>query len=543
MSPRPTIARSRLALLPAILSLSGCMVGPDFLSPKPPVADRYLQSGDRAVRSDRQDYENWWLSFNDPVLTRLIRIAYDQNLTLQAAGVRVLEARAALGVAIGEIYPQQQQIGGTLAYQQLSQSDPSSSGVQIPGQQTTIRRPSFDFWRASLTAQIAWELDFWGKFRRSVEAADSAYLSSIANYDAALVTLLGDVASTYIGVRTLQEQIKIARENVARQRKALAIARDRFKGGVATALDVYQAENVLGATEAAIPQLTGQMQQGLNALRLLLGMTPQSLDELLSGASGIPVPAKEVAVGIPADLVRRRPDIRAAELRAAAQSAQIGVAEADLYPAFGLTGSFGTLGSTFGRGSLDNVFSSKGIAFSFGPAFQWSILNYGQITNTVRVQDARLQVLLIDYQNAVLKAQKEVEDGLATYLQSRDAVVYLKKSVTAAAKAMDIAILQYQVGTRDFTTVLTAERNLFDAQNNLVVTSGNVSIGLVGVYRALGGGWQLREGSDLVPAATREAMRARTNWGRLLPEGPNQPPVPALPTPADRGPTIRAPEW
>lgn len=541
MNSMPPRVRARLAALASLPMLTGCMVGPDFLSPKPPVAERYLQVRDAAVRTDKQQYQDWWTVFDDPVLPRLIKIAYDQNLTLQAAGVRVLEARAALGVAIGELYPQQQGIGGALAYQQISQSDPSSGSGN---QSTTVPKPSRDFWKASLSAQIAWELDLWGKFRRAVESADAAYLASVANYDAALVTLLGDVATTYIGIRTLQAQIKVAQDNVVRQRKALAIARDRFKGGVATALDVYQAENVLGSTEAAIPQLTGQMQQGLNALRLLLGMAPQSLDEIMSGAAGIPVPPKEVAVGIPADLVRRRPDILAAELRAASQSAQIGMTEADLFPAFALTGSFGSLGSSFARGQLDNLFSSKGVVFSFGPSFQWPILNYGQITNQVRVQDAKLQALLLEYQNSVLKAQKEVEDGLATFLQSRDAAVALRRSVTAARKALDIAMLQYQIGTRDFTTVLTAERNLFDAENNLIVTSGNVSAGLVAVYRALGGGWQLRAGGDFVTPATRSEMRGRTNWGDILPANPAEGQAPpALPTTQDRGPTIRAPVW
>lgn len=516
---------------------AGCTVGPDFLAPKAPVAENYLEARNPSVRSDHQQYQDWWRVFNDPVLNQLVTIAYEQNLSLQAAGARVLEARATLGAAIGEIYPQQQTIGGALAYQQLSQSDPSS------GRGLGVRRPSFDFWRASLTAQIAWELDFWGKIRRGIESADAAYLASIASYDTVLVTLLGDVATAYIGIRTLQEQIKVARQNVTRQRKALAIARARLEGGVSTALDVYQAENVLGSTEAAIPQLTGQMEQGMNALRLLLGMAPQPLDALLAGASGIPVPTPDVAVGIPADLVRRRPDIRSAELRAAAQSAQIGMAEADLYPAFGLTGSFGTLGSTLGRGSLDNVFSSKGIAFSFGPAFQWNILNYGQITNNVRAQDARLQSLLLDYQNTVLKAQKEVEDGLSTFLQSREAAGSLRRSVIAARKALDIAVLQYQLGTRDFTTVLTAERNLYDAENNFIAASGSTSSGMVQVYRALGGGWQLREGGDFVTPATREQMRQRTNWGNFLPDGPTQPSTPGLPTPEDRGPTIRPPQW
>src|SRR6202042_988771 len=238
----------------------------------------------------------------DRTLDRLIHLAYEQNLTLMAAGTRVLEARAMLGVAMGELYPQTQQLGGNVGYNQASAVDPSSN-------------PSHElenFWRASLGAQVAWEVDFWGKFRRGVESADASYLASIATYDDVLVTLLGDVATNYIGIRTLQQQIDIAQDNVVKQRKALAIARDRFHGGTATGLDVYQAENVLAQTESTIPQLTAQLQQGEDELRVLLGMTPESLGSLLAGPTSIPVPPTYVAVGIPADLIRRRPDIRSA---------------------------------------------------------------------------------------------------------------------------------------------------------------------------------------------------------------------------------------
>ena len=227
------------------------------------------------------------------------------------------------------------------------------------------------------------------------------------------------MATTYIGIRTLQTQIDIAQDNIVKQKKALAIAEARFHGGVATKLDVYQAENVLGQTESTVPQLTAQLDQGLDALRVLLGMAPQPLDNLLRGPATIPVPPADVITGIPADLVRRRPDIRAAELAAVAQSAEIGVAEAQLYPAFSLLGSFGTVSSNIAGHKLSDLVMGRGITFAFGPSFQWNILNYGQITNTVRVQDAKLQELLVDYQNTVLTAQKQVEDGLATYLQSR----------------------------------------------------------------------------------------------------------------------------
>ena len=529
---RPTGAP--LLVMALMLPLAACKVGPDFTEPNAPVAAKWLESGDPTVRTDHQEYERWWTVFRDPTLDRLIDIACQQNLTLMAAGTRVLEARAELGISIGELYPQQQQIGANVSYNQASRADLSSNPAVALG----------NFWRASLGTQLAWELDFWGKFRRGVASADAAYLASIATYDDVLVQLLGDVATTYIGIRTLQAQVDIAQDNVVKQKKALQIAQARFQGGTATGLDVYQAENVLAQTESTIPQLTAQLQQGKSALRVLLGMPPASLDTLLAGRRIIPVPPRDVAVGIPADLIRRRPDIRSVELSAAAQSEQIGMAKADLFPAFTLSGAFGTTAASTGHGRVNKVFSGEGIQFSFGPSFTWPVLNYGQITNNVRVQDARLQTLLIAYQNTVLKAQEEVEQGLAGFLQGRQQVDLLRRSVAAAQHALRIAIDQYQLGTRDFTTVLTAEQNLYQAETSLASASGSVSTSLASVYRSLGGGWQIREGNDFVNDATRAEMRHRTDWGTLLPPATRpQPPTPGLPGPADRGPDVRAPQW
>jgi NodT family efflux transporter outer membrane factor (OMF) lipoprotein len=513
---------------------AGCLVGPDFSSPSAPVAAKWLESNDPSVDTRDQDYRDWWTVFHDPKLNRLTEIAYNQNLTLVSAGTRVLEARAQLGVAIGEFYPQLQHGTGSMLYSRESHADPTATPQSV----------LHNFWRDSLGLTVNWELDFWGKFRRGIESADAAYLASIGSYDYVLATLLGDVATTYIGIRTLQTQIEIARENIVKQKKALAIAEAKYHGGTATKLDVYQAENVLGQTESTIPQLTIQLNQGLNALAVLLGMPPQPMDNLLKGATGIPVPPKTVAVGVPADLVRRRPDIQAAELAAAAQSAQIGIAEANLYPAFSLLGSFGTVASNINGNKLKQILEGKGITFGFGPTFQWNILNYGQITNTVRVEDAKLQGLLVDYQNTVLKAQQEVENGLTSFLQGREQVDFLRQSVAAANAALGIALLEYNLGTRDFTTVLTAEQNLYTAQNDLAMAEGGVSAGLASVYRALGGGWQIRADNEFVPAATAEEMRNRTNWGELLPPpGTPQPPARALPTPQDVSPNPRAPEW
>jgi NodT family efflux transporter outer membrane factor (OMF) lipoprotein len=532
----PIARLSALALLaPTLASLTACSIGPNFVKPDAPVGANWREAGAPSIKTSREDYRNWWAGFRDPTLNRLVAIAYDQNLTLMEAGARVLKARAILGQSIGEVYPQTQQLNGTADYLQPSRTDASSN----PGNTLATQ-----FWRVNLGGQVAWELDLWGKFRHGVESADAAYLASIASYDDVLVTLIGDVAGDYIAIRTLQAQIAIAQQNVFKQRQALDIARARFKGGATSELDVYQAQNVLSQTQAAVPQYTAQLQQQENALRVLLGEPPETVDGLLNHSRGIPSPPATVAVGIPAELLRRRPDVRAAELKAVAQSAQVGIAEADLYPAFSLGGVLGTLVSTTNGNKINQLFTSPSITFAFGPSFSWPILNYGQITNNVRAQDAELQALLIAYKNSVLKAQREVEDGLSGFNQGRQQVGYLRVSVTAASNALTVALAQYQLGTRDFTTVLTAEQNLYQAQNSLAAAQGNVSMSLTTAYRAMGGGWQIRWGKDFVPDSVRDEMRARTNWGELLPPAGQTPPAtPGLPGPSDLGPTVRPPQW
>ena len=256
-----------------------------------PLADKFRDVDNRSVKSGPLEYQNWWEGFRDPTLNKLIQIAYNQNLTLLSAGTRVLQARAILGISIGEFYPQVQQGTGSVIYNRTSAATPLS------GPNAT---PSY-FWTDALAAQAAWELDFWGKFRRGVESADAVYLASIASYDNVLVSLLGDVTATYIGIRTTEQLIAIARANVRRQEQALSIAKAKFQGGGASELDVFQATNVLEQTRASIPQLTIQLQQGENALCVLLGVPPQSLGMLLSRSVGrIPSPPRTIVVGIPA---------------------------------------------------------------------------------------------------------------------------------------------------------------------------------------------------------------------------------------------------
>jgi NodT family efflux transporter outer membrane factor (OMF) lipoprotein len=519
--------RLRLVLLVFATLIAGCvMVGPDYRQPPVAVSPNWLEIDDHRVKTGVPGYRNWWKVFNDPILDKLIDTAYRENLSLRVAGVRVLEARAQVGIVIGELYPQRQQAFGSVQKIRLSETTSQAASSRI-----------FAYSESQIGLSASWELDFWGKFRRAIEFADASLLAAVANYDNTLVSLTADAANSYISIRTSEKRLDIARRNVDIQKESLRIAEVRFKGGATSQRDVEQAKTVLGSTQATIPTLEIQLRQAKNALSVLLGMPPSHLTDLLAGSSDIPVPPPQVAVGIPADLVRRRPDIRSAELQAAAQSAEIGVAKADLYPAFSLTGQFGFLATDVGTHSLGDMFEWRSRTGNIGPTVQWNIFNYGQITNQVRVQDARFQELLIQYQNAVLTAQREVEDNLIAFLKSEDRAQFLGESTAAALRSLDLAVLQYRQGITDFTTVLTAQQALLAEQDNLASTLGDISRNLVGVYRALGGGWQVREGQDLVPASIKEAMAKRTNWGSLL-----VPTVyPLTPPPSQL--LIRPPQW
>jgi NodT family efflux transporter outer membrane factor (OMF) lipoprotein len=528
---RPRVAV--ILLVPAVLASAGCMVGPDFVRPKTTVAPSWLDTGDQRVQTGPSEYRNWWTAFDDPVLDRLIERAYRGNLSLRSAGVRVLQARAQLGIAIGDIFPQTQQAIGSVQYNRTSdRSVTAAVAVATPGGSAT----SFDYWQSQIGLQASWELDFWGKFRRAIQSADATLLSTLADYDNTLVTLTADVANVYITIRTAEERIRIARENVETQEEGLRIAQARFKYGTVTQLDVEQARTSLLNTLATIPPLETQLRQGQDALNVLLGMPPSDLSDLLGGSSRIPVSPPQVIVGIPADLLRRRPDVRSAELQAAAQSAQIGVARADLFPAFSLTGNLVLLSTNLGSFKLSDMFSWGSRSIQAGPSLQWNIFNYGQITNNVRLQDARLQERLLAYQNAVLLAQQDVEDNLAAFLRAQDRADLLAPSVASARTALALAVLQYREGVRDFTTVLTAQQALLSQQDSLASTLGNISTSLVGVYRALGGGWEIREGQDLLPPEIKAEMEQRTNWGHLLTPATYNLPVSREPKSAPRPP-------
>ncbi|MEO1089557.1 MAG: efflux transporter outer membrane subunit [Pseudomonadota bacterium] len=521
--------------VPAALAVAGCtVVGPDFEQPEAPDMQAWQQlaaaPGDAELTARAEAPADWWTVFDDPVLDRLIAEAHAQNLTLRTAGIRIYEARAQLGIAVGSQYPQSQQAGAGFSRQRISES---RSVIQDVERFIDID-PSFDNWELGIDA--AWELDLWGKFRRGVQSADANLIEQIANYDDVLVTLTGDVAATYAAIRTLQERLKLVRENVELQGEALRIAELQFRDGTTTELDVAEATALLNDTESLIPQLENAKRQATNALGVLLGLPPGEVDALVAMPGPIPTPPPDVALGVPADLLRRRPDIRAAELQAAAQSAQIGVAQADLYPSFTLIGSVGLEAS-----DAADLFLGRSFTGVINPGISWNFLNYGRIKNNVRVQDARFQELVVNYQNTVLSAYQEVEDAAVAFVLAQRQADKLATSVAAAERAVRIALLQYRDGTADYTRVLNTQTSLVRGQDRLVATRGQIVANLIALYKALGGGWQVRVGQDFLPAPTRDEMAERTDWGKLLapgavPESDDMLEPPVAPRRFERGP-------
>jgi len=457
---------------------NGFKVGPNYSRPPAPVASQWIDYADPRIKSEEQCLCCWWSVFNDPVLNRLVETAYQQNLTLRVAGARILEARAQLGIAEGNLFPQSQAAFGD--YGRFKVSENVANPVPVTW---------FSNWDAGLTA--SWEIDFWGRYRRAIEAADDELDASVENYDDVLVILLSDVAAAYVEYRTFDQRLVYARANVDVQRKSYTLASDKFEHGATTERDKFQAQQVLEQTEALIPALEIGKRVAANRLCVLLGMPVTDLTTILGEGSGIPITPKEVVVGVPADLIRRRPDVRRAERQVAAQSARIGVAVSDLYPHISLLGTIGVEAEEFG-----DLFKTPGSMIGeIGPGVRWDILNYGRLVNNVRVQDARFQALAYAYQDRVLNAGREVEDAMISFLRTQEQAQHLNGSVMAAAKTVDITKEQYKQGEVDFTPVFLFESTLTEQQDAWAVSQGDIALSLIAVYRAIGGGWEIRTGA------------------------------------------------
>jgi len=504
-----------VSLVAVLSALGGCAVGPKYTTPETSVPANNWTTSDSQISTQTAVDTSWWKSFNDPALDRLVELAYQQNLPLQVAGLRIVESRAQLGIATGSQYPQVQVVFGEAEAVGLSKNTANSPlGLPIPaGSNVSFNR---NFLNYQIGFDAVWELDFWGKYRRGVESETASLLATVGDYYYGIVSLTAEVARTYVVIRTFEVLVELAQENIAVQEKGLQIAESRFRHGATSELDVTQATTLLESTRATLPRLQSGLQQSRNALATLLGQPTGTVEALLNGPKVIPRAPAKVVVGVPAEMLRRRPDIRSAELTAAAQCARIGVAKADLYPSLTFFGSFGLQASD--KGASANLFSGDALYYSVGPRISWPFFNYGRIENSVRVQDARFEELLVGYRNAVLKAAQEVEDAMVGFLNDQKAVVFEQGAVKAAQRSVEISLVQYREGAVDYQRVLEAQRSLLQEQNSLTQSSSSVATNLVAMYKALGGGWQVRKDQPVIPQQMQDEMKDRTNWGDMLSE-------------------------
>jgi NodT family efflux transporter outer membrane factor (OMF) lipoprotein len=497
--------------------LSACApVGPDFVRPEVPANPAWLDAELEAFETDAAQLEEWWRLLEDPVLDELIATARRENNGLKIAGLRVLESQARLNIAVGNKYPQQQVLAGNISAIGASETTPNTGTTDT------------NFTEFNLGASVVWEIDFWGRFRRGVEAADAGLLASIASYDEALVLLAAQVADVYALIRATEEQLRLAKESYAIQERSYEIAEVLYRNGSSSELDALQAKTQLLGTAAVIPDLETTLRQLKNALAVLLGRTPGNVDDILKGEGRLPAIPETVGTGIPADLLRQRPDVRRAELQALAQNALVGVAQANLYPSFSLAGTIGvttaegTTSPGSGESGVEHLFSSDSIGYSIGPQFVWPFLNYGRIRNNIRVEDARLQQALVAYRETVIQAYREVEDAMTALVGARKQDRILAEGVQTARRSAELSLLRYQEGFADYQRVLQAQQALFAQQQRYATNQGAVMRSFVALYRGLGGGWQPAETVDFVDEEMREEMKQRTNWGNLLDDPPQR---------------------
>lgn len=476
-----SVGRCRLLpclLAAALMSLGGCRVGPEYRRPCVPVQTHWSQAGHSRLQGETTNLCYWWQHFHDPLLSSLIEEAACQNLTLREAGQRVLEARARRDVAIGNRYPQLQTATGSYSKGRLSENTAnffSASGVFIPDLTP-------ENW--SLGAQLAWELDFWGRYRRAIEAADARLEATIAAHDEARVLLLAEVARTYVEMRTLEHRIELAKKNMQVQLKTLNLAKKKEEAGIGTVIDTSQAEVNLRRTEATLPSLEILRRQASHRLAVLLGAQPVEVEQAIRWTGHIPRPPEQLAFGIPADLLRRRPDIRRVERELAAQSAKIGIAESELYPHISLNGNIGVSAEDMG-----NLFNSGSQVGLISPQFTWNLLNYGRIKSNVRAEQAAFGAICNQYRQTVLDAAREAEDAQVAYVYGFDRVASLQASVAAAEVAVEKSDALYKSGAVDYNRVYIVQSDLLRQQDELAVAESDISLSLIALFKALGGGW------------------------------------------------------
>lgn len=464
--------------LACLLLACGCKVGPNYRPPHLPAKVEWTYASHPRLCGEPVNPFHWWDVFQDPVLNGLVEQTLAQNLTLREAGKRIEEAAARRGVVAGNLYPQSQAMVGSYSKSRISAN--TSNLFSFPG----VFEPDLNVenWNVGLAA--SWELDFWGRYRRAIESADATLDATIAAYDEVAVLLVAEVANAYIDLRTAELRSTYAAQNLDIQNRTLAIAKQKQQAGIGTALDVAQAESIVAQTGSARPMFEMQRRLASNRLCLLLARTPEDLIAEIGYQSEIPKSPQQVAFEVPADLLRRRPDVRRAERELAAQSARIGVAEAEFYPHISLMGNIGYTAEDFSK--LGRSTSSSGI---ISPQFGWNILNYGRIKRTKEAEIAAFQRLALAYEQSVLTAQREAEDAQLAFLFGFDRASYLERAVANAKIAIDKLQQSYEAGTVEYGRIYVLQTELVQLEDLLAQTEASISGGLIAMYKALGGGW------------------------------------------------------
>ena len=475
------------SVIGVLLFLSGCAVGPNYRAPQTKAPAQWNQSLAGGETNSAITTTEWWTNFNDSGLDSLVARAVRSNLDLRIAQARVREARAQYGIASADLWPT---VDGSSSYARERQSrhQPVLGAFPIPKNvfENDVYQAGFD---------ASWEIDVFGGKRRAKEAAGAQVSASEFGRRDALITLLGDVARNYVELRGYQGRLAIANENIEAQERALAITRDRFAKGLSSDLDVQQASTILATTRAEVPTLESSIEKSIHRLEVLLGEQPGTLQAELSELSPIPAQPPVVPVGLRSELLLRRPDIRQAERQLAAATANIGVAKADLFPKFFLTGAAG-LQSV----NASDWFTSGSQFWSVGPTMQWRIFDAGRIRSNIKLQNARQEEALAIYERTVLTAFEEVENGLVLYAKEQVRRRSLQDAVVSSQKSLDTANKLYANGLTDFLRVLDAERSLYQSQDSLVQSDRTISANLISLYKSLGGGWEDVEPSALAVA-------------------------------------------
>ncbi len=502
-----------------LLLLSGCAkLGPDFRGvTHPPLPKTWSHKNKQASTIE------WWKTFHDPTLNSLVKQAYTQNLDIKSAGLRIAQSRAALGISQGLVFPQLQALSGQASSTRTGLGDVASAGI------------NFD---------MGWEMDIWGKYARNMESSKAQLYASIASYDNIMVSVISEVARNYINYRTAQERLIYAKRNVVIQERVTKMTEIQFNSGNVSELDMQQARTQLFNTRTSIPAVELSRINARNALALLLATDAATIEGLLQKGNAnnftsmskyiaehkgiVQIKAKKKGLveinlipkarlnpyyKIDANLLTKRPDIKVAEYQVHTNSALIGAKMAELYPSISL---FGNIGYNTNNSSGSWLNSSNALGVTVGPSFSWNIFNYGRIKNQIRLQDAKFEESLVNYNKTVLSAVADVSNALDGYILTKKQHTENKKAVEATIRAFNISVVQYNDGLVNYQRLLTTVEKLTSTQDRYASIKGNMALNAIALYKALGGGWQISRGKSYISQEMAEKMKGRTDWGHYL---------------------------